>query len=231
MSADWTTELQARLPHDRVVNAGVGGDLARNLLARLDEVVACDPDVVIVLIGTNDVVAGMDQTWLADLRRGRSIPVEPHLDGYRTCLTEIVHRLHTETRAHVALVELPMLGEHLGSAANLRVGEHNAVIHRVAAATGTPVLPLHERLVAALPAGHRPAPFDGSRRTAVRATVARRLLRRSWDGVARINGLLMLTDHVHLSDRAGHILAGLVADFVLDERRREDPGPGPTVAG
>ena len=50
-AGDWA----AWFPDDQVVNLGVGGDTSDDLLARLDDVIAADPDVVVVLIGTNDL--------------------------------------------------------------------------------------------------------------------------------------------------------------------------------
>ena len=40
------------------------------------------------------------------------------------------------------------------------------------------------------------------------------LLGRSWDEVARRNGLAVLTDHIHLNDRAADVVAELVGDFI-----------------
>jgi lysophospholipase L1-like esterase len=45
---EWFPEVEA-------FNLGVGGDTTEGLIARLDEVVAIDPDTVVLLIGTNDV--------------------------------------------------------------------------------------------------------------------------------------------------------------------------------
>jgi lysophospholipase L1-like esterase len=55
----WIDELQER-PHNerfRFVNLGVGGDLSFNTVRRLDKVIDIRPGRVIVLIGTNDILA------------------------------------------------------------------------------------------------------------------------------------------------------------------------------
>ena len=44
----------------------------------------------------------------------------------------------------------------------------------------------------------------------VRAILSHTVLRRSWDDISRRNGLTVLTDHIHLNDRA----AGIAADLV-----------------
>ncbi len=49
--------LSQRMSKDgfRFVNAGVGGDLAYDVLAHLDSVITRQPDYVVILVGTNDV--------------------------------------------------------------------------------------------------------------------------------------------------------------------------------
>src|SRR5580698_2989490 len=68
VNPNYVKPLQERLASRRVqvINAGVSGDLAVNLHNRIDAIVACRPDVVTVLIGTNDVAAQIDARW----RRG-----------------------------------------------------------------------------------------------------------------------------------------------------------------
>ncbi len=57
-------QLQARLRRDgldvRVVNAGVSGDTTAGGLARLDWVLADKPDLVILALGANDALRGID---------------------------------------------------------------------------------------------------------------------------------------------------------------------------
>jgi lysophospholipase L1-like esterase len=86
---DW----QAWLPEDRVLNLGIGGDTTDGVLARLDEVVAAAPDVIVLLIGTNDFgnhrasaehVVRNVESILVDLRRD--------LPGVRLLLVSILPR-------------------------------------------------------------------------------------------------------------------------------------------
>jgi lysophospholipase L1-like esterase len=79
-----------------VVNAGVNGDTSTGVLARLDQVIACRPDAVTVLIGTNDVLEGI----------GR----EDALPAYRANVTKIVQRLRDETSARIAVLSPPPFG-------------------------------------------------------------------------------------------------------------------------
>lgn len=85
---DW----QAWFPGDDVVNLGVGGDTTADVQARLDAVVAADPDSIVLLIGTNDFASKRSveqvvravETILVDLRR--------MLPGVRLLLQSIAPR-------------------------------------------------------------------------------------------------------------------------------------------
>ncbi|WP_144711994.1 GDSL-type esterase/lipase family protein [Curtobacterium pusillum] len=83
----------AWLPDERTVNLGIGGDTTDGVLARLDAVIAEQPEVIVLLIGTNDfgnhrksvehVVRGVESI-LVTLRR--------ELPGVRLLLVSILPR-------------------------------------------------------------------------------------------------------------------------------------------
>jgi lysophospholipase L1-like esterase len=203
-------------PTYQLVNAGVNGDLAYNLRQRLQQVVACRPDVAIVLVGTNDVLASMSRRSEARYRRMKNLPERPTRDWYRDNLRAIVAALKSETGASIALCSLPVLGEALDSPTNRRVEEYCAVIAEVAKEEGVPVLPVHEdtRSVvrAERPAGGRP--FDGSVLPMFWAMVARYVLGQSFDAISAAAGFVLLTDGIHLNRRGADILAKRFEEFV-----------------
>lgn len=216
-SASFVEPLRARLGGDgyAVVNAGINGDLAWNVLRRLDEIIACRPDAVALLVGTNDVLGTLGPDWEAMYRRRQGIPETPTLDGYVASMRAILDRLAAETTARVAILDLPPIGEDLDSPTNDRVRAYNAALRGVAAGRpGVTVLALHDRLVGALPPGHAPRPFDGTRRLMGAALFRRAVLRQSWGRISADHGLALLTDGVHLNDRAAAIAADLVEGWL-----------------
>ncbi len=211
-SASFVDPLRARLGSDgfAFVNAGINGNLAWNVLQRLDAVIACRPDAVALLVGTNDVLGTLGPAWESMYRRQQHIPATPTLAWYRETLRAILDRLAAETGARVAVLDLPPIGEDLGSATNDLVRRYNAAIHEIAAATGATVLPLHDRLVTLIPPDHAPMPPDGTRRRMGVAIARRMVLRQPWSQVSAAAGLTLLTDGVHLHDRAATVVADLV---------------------
>lgn len=192
LGADWVGAVRDR--GHRVVNAGVNGHTTADLLARVDaDVVACRPDAVTLLIGTNDV-------------RG-DVP----LAEYRDNLGAIVARVRAGTTARIALLSLPPLGEDLDGDLNVKLRDYNAAIEETATETGASYLPVHERMADVLrEEGGEPTPFGFDFGVAYLAAAEHYLLGREWDEVGRGNGLRLLVDHIHLGDRGGAIVADLV---------------------
>ena len=219
ISANYVSLLRARFgpAGTTFINAGVNGDLAFNVVNRLDAVIACRPDVVTLLVGTNDVNARFDDTWAERYRKDQGLPVSPTLAWYVENIEAIVRRLQSETQARIALVEVPMLGEDLDGRMNGLVRAYNEALHVAGKRLGVPCLPLYTRLESLFPAGHAPPPYAGDIKEILKAGMSSQLLRRSWDDIARRNGLVALTDHIHLSDRAASVVADLVAGFLESE--------------
>lgn len=198
--ADWVGALRER-PEFRgyeFVNAGVNGSTSADLRERIDtDVVACHPDAVTLLVGTNDVRNG--------------IPVQE----YKENLGAIIDRVRSRTSARIALMSLPPLGENLDADINHKLSAYNAAIKETATRAHATYLPVHEQMVEILrQRGDNGTPYDFSFTLAYSAAAEHHLLRRSWDEVARGNGLELLVDHIHLSDRGGAIVTGLAAQWL-----------------
>jgi lysophospholipase L1-like esterase len=230
VSSDYVAMLSHRLSASgfAFVNEGVNGNLAWNVGQRLDAVIARRPAVVTLLIGTNDVNATLDEESQRSYRRSQGLPCRASLPWYRENVAAILDRLAAETDARVLVLDIPMLGEDLSSEWNLRVGTHNAALRDICAERGVPCLPLHDRLAGMLPVGHQPPPYTGDRTPIVRAILSHAVLRRSWDDISRRNGLTVLTDHLHLNDRAAAAVTDLVEEALM--RGWCPPGSAPRGA-
>jgi acyl-CoA thioesterase-1 len=215
-SADWVAMLRERVGVQgvQVVNAGVAGDLAWNVLQRISTVIQCDPDIVTLMVGTNDVALEPMSSMSRFVLRMKGIRQTPTLEWYVKNVSAILQRLRSETHAQIAVIEIPMLGEDLNSRTNERVNRYNEALRAIAAEQSVKCLPLHDHLVELLPPGHVPPPYEMKIGLTVKAQFEHHALRQSWDAVSAGNGLALLSDHTHLSERAAQVVAGLVADFV-----------------
>lgn len=222
ISANWVRQVaRAVAPAVDTVNAGVSGNLAWNLLSRLDEVVACRPALVTVLIGTNDALSQISRNWSDGYMKRQHLPRRPDIGWYGDNLERIVGLLKSETSARIALMSLPPLGNTADGRWEDVIAPYNTVIHDVAARAELPFLPVHER-IAGLIRESQPSPWDGTQKLMGAAIWRRFLLRRSWNAIARRQGFSVTTDGVHLNEPAAAQIAALVEQFVLGDIHHAD---------
>ena len=203
------------------INHGVNGDLAWTGLQRLDKVEDDDPDFVTIMIGTNDVNATMSERNWIRYKSFNHLPTRPTLEWYEQNLKEIVTRLKRETAAKLALLSLAPIGEDLAHEANKKVEEYNKVVRRIAHDEDVDYLPLHEEMIAYLLAHEEDraglGPMleyrDGLHNTANSLGLHSTGL--TWDEVSARNGLLLLTDTLHLNSKGAGIVADLIEGWLL----------------
>jgi lysophospholipase L1-like esterase len=210
-SVDFVQILRDRFASRDFVNAGVNGNVAWEVLQRVDHVIACRPAQVVILIGTNDVQATLTPDATRQTRESKQLPEDPSLGWYAACMTEIVTRLQA-AGAEVALCSLPPIGQDLSAPVNVVVREANAAIQRVCDATGAAYIPVYERLTDLLATqGATTGPgWTGSWMPGVASLVQHFVLGRSYDAIALARGWVLSPDGVHM-DSVG---AGIIADTV-----------------
>ncbi len=192
------------------VNAGINGNTTHHLLLRLDEIIACKPDIITILIGTNDVNA--TRSKLAAMQY--SLPYVPTLEKYCENLEAIVMRLKAETTARIMVISPPPLGEDLDSEINQRVAQYSAALKDVAAKHGATYLTLFEEL-AALLEGHQPhSTFTGEGGVILSTAFRYFVGRKSLDELSAENGFRVLTDYIHLNDRGAAVVARVIAEVI-----------------
>lgn len=214
-SVDFVQILRERFPSRDFVNAGVNGNVAWELLQRIDQVIACRAAQVVILIGTNDVQASLTADATRQARESKHLPEDPSLDWYATCMTEIVTRLQG-AGARVAVCSLPPIGQDLAAPVNVIVREANAALGGVCDATGATYLPVYEHLVdllASQGATRGPA-WTGSWAPGAASLVEHFVLGRSYDAIALARGWILSPDGVHMDSTGAGIIADVVADWL-----------------
>jgi lysophospholipase L1-like esterase len=221
VSVDYVKMLAARdLGRSvRFTNAGGNGDLAFNVLRRLDSVIDLQPDAITVLIGSNDANASLSEKNIRMMTRMKKLPRRPTIEWFHENLTAIVDRLSNETSARLALLSIPVLGEELGSDSVQRSAGYSTVIKEIADAQGVTYLPLHECQLAYLTAGSFTPGIRFRDGLILLATAATQhfVLRRSFDSISGRRGLQLTTDFMHQNTRGAAMIADLIEQFLTQQ--------------
>jgi lysophospholipase L1-like esterase len=218
VSVNYVDMLSSRLANRGivVVNAGVNSELAYNVAQRLDAIVACKPDYITILIGTNDAAASLGPESSRRYIREMKLPRSPSREWFRENLQKICTELSARTHARIALLSLPPLGEKLDHPAFAASEAYSMVIREVAATQRLTYLPLHENMTILL-RNRQPHPRYAYRddKLLMYIALARHfLLGQSYDEISRANGFVLLTDHMHLNNTGAGMAAGLIENFV-----------------
>jgi lysophospholipase L1-like esterase len=214
ISVNYVARLQEEFQGQAVfVNAGVNGNLAFNLRSRLrEDCLEYEPDFVSLLIGTNDVNSRSGGRILKNYLRFQRLPRVPDKAFFLENLRGIFRDLKDCTRARVAVLSLPVIGEDLDSAANRLAREYSADIKALASEFGFSYLGLNEAQNDFLSAGgakRRPKPL---RRILLLRILL--MLRRSFDRIAEIHGRRLTYDGLHETTLGAKMIADLISGWL-----------------
>lgn len=210
-------ELRRRLPDHELINAGVNGNTSRQALGRLPAVLACRPDIVVVQVGANDVLALRGSPLGSPV--ARNLAERPTWERYADNLTAIADGLRPGG-ARVALMSIQPIGERLDAEINKDVEHANELVRRTATVEKVTYLPLYERLAEVIAEDGEHRPVRESVAEVVKATVLHLGLGISLDRIGRRNGYVVHTDGLHLSSRGGLVAADLIEDFIRQDAVR-----------
>lgn len=217
ISANYVNLLKRRMLHSNLLflNSGVNNDVSFNLVRRIPPVIAVRPQFVTLMVGTNDVIASLSPYAALFYYAIKRLPRWPSLEWSIHSLRRVVWRLKRETNAVIGIASIPPLGENLNTFPNQRVRAYNAAVQELAAREDLCYLPVFERLTAALeqPAGreYHTNPF-----LLGELIIRRFIFRESFDAFAQRKGFRLLTDGVHLNERAANLVAIEMERFLLD---------------
>ncbi|MFW9918961.1 MAG: SGNH/GDSL hydrolase family protein [Candidatus Thorarchaeota archaeon] len=202
----------------RYINAGINGDFCWNLLQRMDAIIACQPDVIFVLIGTNDAMADIPIANIRIAQKRKSLPRKPSVDWFKENLNKVLDRLASETSARVILLSIPPIGEDVGSEANEVAKTYSRIIHDLAIERGLECLPIYERMIEYLQ--EHPSsptyPVRSAMNQMILAMVRHFAFGRDWDAIANAAGQALHIDHIHLNSAGAQIIARIVSLYLSE---------------
>jgi lysophospholipase L1-like esterase len=204
----------------KYINQGIAGFESYNILNRLDKAINTQPDFVILLGGTNDILSALDPKLSRLSRKLKKIPHEPSTSNFRKNITEIVQRLKQETHAIIAIASLPILGENLDSKENKMVREYNFELKLISETEKVNYLPVYEkqeRYLKQVIVGKGKDCIKPSR-MAFKSLAQHYLLCKSLDSISKKNGFVILTDGIHLNSIGSKFVADEIELFIRNSK-------------
>ena len=228
-SASFVKLLRKRLGDEgyEFINEGVNGDLAYNVLQRLDAVTAHAPDFIVILVGTNDVTAVFSPRVGESMRKIKKLPQLPSKQWYRDNIRDIIRQLKGATHARIGLCSLPNIGEDLNSQGNLLMKTYNTILADLARQEQITYIPVNETqseyLRSQQTASGRVVEAKRLSCMTFKFLMLRNVLRLSLDRIARINGFLLTTEGIHMNSRGAAIIADQIEAFLRDANDTHTP--------
>ena len=216
---DWVRSLSLNDTSKIYLNAGMNGDLAWNVNQRIDEIIKCDPDLVFLLIGSNDAMGSLSKEAGESYIKFKNLPLLPALDWYEKNYDQILQKLLKSTTAKIILITIPWVGEHEDSKIISIIKEHNKVIKKLSLKYELKVLPFFDEMGKLILSKHQQnnstemIPVYTRKKNAslsVLGILKYYLLGFSWNEIGDKNNLSATFDFIHLNERSGILLEHLV---------------------
>lgn len=208
---DFVAEIARLMPSAQVVNRGVSGSTAINLLERLDQVIAEAPDAVFLMIGGNDSISH-SQPGTRPYYKANGIP-DGHVtpDMYATAYREILSRL--QMNFIQTWVGLPPM-EYSRETVNMQ-REFNAIAAHVARSMNVSTLDFMAHVVPeGQPIADRPPIDISSIRIIGQRTAAGW---QDYEAERQQHGFTYTFDGIHILPETARTFAQLIHQFITDD--------------
>jgi len=214
----WVESLRREFPEDTFLNEGINGDVVWQVQQRLKPILACKPDTVIIMIGTNDAMASFDNDSGKRYKRNNKLPEVPTFKNYQKLLPELIDSLSDVSK--IALCTIPPIGENKNSAVNNHVEKFNEFIELTVKSKNITLLPVSKLLWDDLSIRTYPfkSDYDPSFLPIMRkifgGIIHHYIFKKSWDDVAKSKGQWLLFDQIHLNQRGAKIVFNIAKKYI-----------------
>ena len=216
---NWIDYLRKEFPNDVFLNEGINANTAWQVIQRLDPILQCQPDLIILLIGTNDALGSFDINSGLRYKKNNELPEVPTLEKYKEHLNELIEKIGIQSK--IAICTLPPIGENVNSEVNKHVNLFNDYIKLIANQKNLSLLPVSDALWSEINSRTYPIKLDFNLKAM--PLMLKRILggifhhylfKKSWNDISRAKGQWILFDQIHLNERGAEIVYKLAKDFI-----------------
>lgn len=201
-----------------LINAGLNGDLTINILNRIDDIIRCEPDLITIMIGTNDAIG----TYRVEDRRRYIKTKGAQADAefwtlyrFKEDYIKIITQLQNQTNALIGVLSIPILGETLDDPVLKHSIAFSEGIKEISTNLGVHYMPLNERMIDFITNSPSNQKYNYEKKLGLMIKgILTHYLGRSWQHIAKKNGLQLLTDHIHLSEKGASMVSDFIEEFI-----------------
>ena len=217
---NWIDYLRKEFPNDVFLNEGINANTAWQVIQRLDPILQCQPDLIILLIGTNDALGSFDINSGLRYKKNNELPEVPTLEKYKEHLNELIEKIGIQSK--IAICTLPPIGENVNSEVNKHVNLFNDYIKLIANQKNLSLLTVSDALWSEINSRTYPIKLDFNSKAM--PLMLKRILggifhhylfKKSWNDISRAKGQWILFDQIHLNERGAEIVYKLAKDFIV----------------
>jgi len=214
----WVDNLRREYPKDTFLNEGINGDVVWQVQQRIKPILDCKPDIVLLMIGSNDAMASFDNDSGKRYKSNNKLPEVPTFKSYQKLLLELIDSL--SGISNIALCTIPPIGENKDSAINNHVKKYNEFIELTATNNNIVLLPVSRLLWDDLSIRTYPfkSDYDPNPNPIIRriygGLVHHYIFKKSWDDVAKSKGQWLLFDQIHLGERGAKIVFNIAKKYI-----------------
>jgi len=214
----WVDYLREEFPNDIFLNEGINGNTAWQVLQRLDPILKCKPDLIILMIGTNDALGSFDIDSGLRYKKNNNLPEVPSFEKYKEQLLELIDKIGLSSK--VVICTLPPIGENMDSEVNKHVNKFNDYIELVATQKNISLLTVSDALWSdinsrtySLKLEYNPKAIPLLRRI-FGGIFHHYLFKKSWDDIAKAKGQWILFDQIHLNERGAKVVYKIAKNII-----------------
>lgn len=215
VSSNYVNELNGTLGHQyEFINEGVNGDLAYNVRQRIEALIQLKADYIIILIGTNDVLATFSPSATRRYTRLKNLPQAPTKERFIDNVSAIIETLKDQTSAQVAVLSLPLITEDPNHVLYKRSIEYSLSLKEISQRFGVAYLGLNEQQQLFYKNNESRPRVTYSESWHFSAKVTLLHLFTDWDSISRKYGFQLTVDHVHQNRKGATMIARQIQHFL-----------------
>ena len=211
----WVNSMRKKMGEDfEFINAGINGETTNDVLNRINEILACDPNIATLLIGNNNLMGSFERN---ERNYKKSKQVEWSINGFENEYRMIVKKL-IENNITLAVSSLMSYGEEIGSDEFERTREYSKIIKKIADEFSLYYIPLFEEIEKYLieKGGNTNLPKieNDSLIMLQNFMVKKILLKQSWDKISTDSRFKVTLDHIHFNNYSANLMESMVREFI-----------------